>query len=198
MDYEYRKELNRPFLTAFEWKRKQMKMTQGDFAALVGISGSRMSEYKSGKSVVNEAAKNKLAIAFGGELYPPYLDGKCPYMLVSNVPDDFVLNDMEHDNPDYKLLQDIKKEKRIAAPNNDGNSNIIELYATLIKELEAMRSDLASDLRAVQELKYQLTQEREALQSITCQLQAVAHTSVSYDLPSAATPMTAEPEETKN
>lgn len=113
-------------------------------------------------------------------------------MLVSNVPDDFVLNDMEYDNPDYKLLQDIRKEKRIATPNNDGTSNIIELYATLIKELEAMRSDLASDLRAVQELKYQLTKEREALQSITFQLQAVAHTSVSYDLPSAATPMAAE------
>lgn len=190
MDYEYRKELNRPFLTAFEWKRKQMKMTQGDFAALVGISGSRMSEYKSGKSVVNDVAKNKLAIAFGGELYPPYLDGKCPYMLVSNVPDDFVLNDMEHDNPDYKLLQDIRKEKRIAT--SEGTSNIIELYATLIKELEAMRRDLASELEQVRQLKYELTNEREALQSITYQLQAVAHTSVSYDLPSAATPMVAE------
>ena len=190
MDYEYRKELNRPFLTAFEWKRKQMKMTQGDFAALVGISGSRLSEFKSGRSVVNEAAKNKLAIAFGGELYPPYLDGKCPYMLVSNVPDDFVLNDMEHDNPDYKLLQDIRKEKRIATP--DGTSNIIELYATLIKELEAMRRDLASELEQVRQLKYELTNEREALQSITFRLQAVAHTSVSYDLPSAATPMAAE------
>lgn len=194
MDYEYRKELNRPFLTAFEWKRKQMKMTQGDFAALVGISGSRLSEYKSGKSVVNEAAKNKLAIAFGGELYPPYLDGKCQYMLVSNVPDDFVLNDMEYDNPDYKLLQDIKKEKRIAITNNDETSNIIELYATLIKELEAMRRDLASELEQVRKIKYELTNEREALQSITFQLQAVAHTSVSYDIPSAATPMAAEPD----
>lgn len=194
MDYEYRKELNRPFLTAFEWKRKQMKMTQGDFAALVGISGSRLSEYKSGKSVVNEAAKNKLAIAFGGELYPPYLDGKCPYMLVSNVPDDFILNDMEYDNPDYKLLQDIKKEKRIAITNNDETSNIIELYATLIKELEAMRRDLASELEQVRKIKYELTNEREALQSITFQLQAVAHTSVSYDIPSAATPMAAEPD----
>lgn len=194
MDYEERKELNKPFLTAFEWKRKQMKMTQGNFAALVGISGSRLSEYKSGKSVVNEVAKNKLAIAFGGELYPPYLDGKCPYMLVSNVPDDFVLNDLEHDNPDYKLLQDIRKEKRIATPINDGTSNIIELYATLIKELEAMRRDLASELEQVRKIKYELTNEREALQSITFQLQAVAHTSVSYDLPSAATPMAAEPD----
>lgn len=194
MDYEERKSLNKPFLTAFEWKRKQMKMTQGDFAALVGISGSRLSEYKSGKSVVNDVAKNKLAIAFGGELYPPYLDGKCPYMLVSNVPDDFVLNDLEHDNPDYKLLQDIRKEKRIATPNNDGTSNIIELYATLIKELEAMRRDLASELEQVRKIKYELTNEREALQSITFQLQAVAHTSVSYDLPSAATPMAAEPD----
>ena len=81
-----------------------------------------------------------------------------------------------------------------ANPSDAGTSAIIELYATLIKELEAMRSDLASDLRAMQELKYQLTQEREALQSITFQLQAVAHTSVSYDLPSAATPMAAEPD----
>lgn len=194
MDYEERKSLNKPFLTAFEWKRKQMKMTQGDFAALVGISGSRLSEYKSGKSVVNDVAKNKLAIAFGGELYPPYLDGKCPYMLVSNVPDDFVLNDMQHDNPDYKLLQDIRIEKRIATPINDGTSNIIELYATLIKELEAMRRDLASELEQVRKIKYELTNEREALQSITFQLQSVAHTSVSYDLPSAATPMAAEPD----
>lgn len=194
MDYEERKELNKPFLTAFEWKRKQMKMTQGNFAALVGISGSRLSEYKSGKSVVNEVAKNKLAIAFGGELYPPYLDGKCPYMLVSNVPDDFVLNDLEHDNPDYKLLQDIRKEKRIATPNNDGTSKIIELYATLIKELEAMRRDLASELEQIRKIKYELTNEREALQSITFQLQAVAHTSVSYDLPSVANPMAAEPD----
>ena len=183
MNYEERKELNRPFLTAFEWKRKQMKMTQGDFAALVGISGSRLSEYKSGKSVVNEVAKNKLAIAFGGELYPPYLDGKCPYMLVSNVPDDFVLNDMEYDNPDYKLLQELRKEKRIATLNNEGTSNIIDLYATLIKELEAMRRDLASELEQVRQLKYELTNEREAIHSIVQQLSTVlSHSRAQYSI----------------
>lgn len=183
MDYEKRKELNKPFLIAFEWKRKQMKMTQGDFAALIGISGSRMSEYKSGKSVVNEVAKNKLAIAYGGELYPPYLDGKCPYMLVSNVPDDFVLNDMEHDNPDYKLLQELRKEKRISTTNNDGTSNIIELYATLIKELEAMRRDLASELEQVRKLKYELTNEREAIHSIVQQLSNVlSHSRAQYTI----------------
>ena len=85
-----------------------------------------------------------------------------------------------------------------AHPSDAGTSAIIELYATLIKELEAMRSDLASDLRAVQELKYQLTQEREALHTITTRLHAVLHPSVQYDLPSASTPMAAEPELTKN
>ena len=96
------------------------------------------------------------------------------------------------------LVQPPQMGERLASnPSAGATSAIIDLYATLIKELEVMRSDLASELRTVQELKFQLTQEREALHTITTQLSVfLSHNAVRYDTPTAATMMVAEP--TKN
>lgn len=190
---EERIRLNAPFIRAFDWLRTQRHLTQDEMAKQLESNGSLISMYRNGKKLAGADIKGRLARAFGGRLYMPFLDGLSPYMLIENVPEEEILQNLDRDNPDFAQLQkDERAKSRIK--EEKGAASIIDLYATLIKELKAMRSDLASELRAMQELKYQLTQEREALQSITFQLQAVAHTSVSYDLPSAATPMAAEPD----
>lgn len=192
---EERIRLNAPFIRAFDWLRTQRHLTQDEMAKQLESNGSLISMYRNGKKLAGDDIKGRLARAFGGRLYIPFLDGLSPYMLIENVPDEEILQNLDRDNPDFaQLHKDAKsriKEEKWAA-------SIIDLYATLIKELEAMRRDLASELEQVRQLKYELTNEREALQSITFQLQAVLHPSVQYDLPSAATPMAAEPEQTKN
>jgi transcriptional regulator with XRE-family HTH domain len=194
---EERIRLNAPFIRAFDWLRTQRHLTQDEMAKQLESNGSLISMYRNGKKLAGEDIKGRLARAFGGRLYMPFLDGLSPYMLIENVPEEEIRQNINRDNPDFaQLLKDERTKSRIK--EEKGTESIIDLYATLIKELEAMRSDLASDLRAVQELKYQLTQEREALHTITTQLQAVLHPSVKYDLTSAATPMAAEPEQTKN
>ena len=194
---EERIRLNAPFIRAFDWLRTQRHLTQDEMAKQLESNGSLISMYRNGRKLAGEDIKGRLARAFGGNLYMPFLDGLSPYMLIENVPDEEIRQNLNRDNPDFaQLLKDERTKSRIK--EEKGTASIIDLYATLIKELEAMRSDLASDLRAVQELKYQLTQEREALHTITTQLQAVLHPSVQYDLPSAATPMAAEPEQPKN
>ena len=192
---EERIRLNAPFVRAFDWLRAQRHLTQEEMAKELETNGSLISMYRNGKKLAGDEIKGRLARAFGGRLYMPFLDGLSPYMLIANVPDGEILQNLDRDNPDFAQLH---KDAKSRIKEEKGTASIIDLYATLIKELEAMRSDLASDLRAVQELKYQLTQEREALHTITTQLQAVLHPSVQYDLPSAATPMAAEPEQPKN
>lgn len=192
---EERIRLNAPFIRAFDWLRTQRHLTQDEMAKQLESNGSLISMYRNGKKLAGEDIKGRLARAFGGRLYMPFLDGLSPYMLIENVPEEEIRQNLDRDNPDFAQLQ---KDAKSRIKEEKGTESIIDLYATLIKELEAMRSDLASDLRAVQELKYQLTQEREALHTITTQLQAVLHPSVQYDLPSAATPMAAEPGQTKN
>jgi len=194
---EERIRLNAPFIRAFDWLRTQRHLTQDEMAKQLESNGSLISMYRNGKKLAGEDIKGRLARAFGGRLYMPFLDGLSPYMLIENVPEEEIRQNLNRDNPDFaQLLKDERTKSRIK--EEKGTESIIDLYATLIKELEKMRSDLASDLRAVQELKYQLTQEREALHTITTQLQAVLHPSVKYDIPSAVTHMAAEPEQTKN
>lgn len=188
---EERIRLNAPFIRAFDWLRTQRHLTQDEMAKQLESNGSLISMYRNGKKLAGDDIKGRLAGAFGGRLYMPFLDGLSPYMLIENVPDEEILQNLDRDNPDFAQLH---KDAKSRIKEEKGAASIIDLYATLIKELEAMRRDLASELEQVRKIKYELTNEREALQSITFQLQAVAHTSVSYDLPSAATPMAAEPD----
>lgn len=186
MSIEERIIINQPFLRAFEWKRKEENMTQGEFANHIGIPASRLSEYKSGRSLVTQTAKDKLIRAFRGTLYTPYLDGDSPYMLTENVPDDAVIRDMRRKNPDFEQLEKYNQTKKM--PADDGRTP-----EKIISELEALRSDLALELQEIRLIKYELTHEREVLQQITQQLTAELHAiRGSYDIPSAPIHMVAD------
>lgn len=191
---EERIRLNAPFIRAFDWLRAKRHWTQEEMAKQLESNGSLISMYRNGKKLAGDDIKERLARAFGGRLYIPYLNGLSPYMLIENVPEEELRQNLDRDNPDFAQLQ---KDERARARIKEakGAASIIDLYATLIKELETMRSDLASDLQAVQELKYQLTQEREVLHNITTQLSVVlSHHAVKYDTQSATAAMAAEPD----
>lgn len=185
-----RKELNKPFITAFDWIREQKGLTQDEFAKVINTNGSLVSLYRNGKKLVGPDMKMRLARQFGGRLYLPYLDGLSPYMLVDNVPARDAIIEDDLNNPDYVQLQ---KDKQKSEQYNNPEP-IIDLYASLIKELEAMRKDLASELSQVRQLRYELIHEREAMQSITQQLTTILHPHPAQYEPSVnVTPLAAEP-----
>lgn len=192
-----RTRLNAPFIRAFDWLRSQRHLTQEEMAKELESNGSLISLYRSGKKLAGEDIKRRLAGAFEGKLYMPFLDGLSPYMLIANVPDGEIIKNLDRGNPDFAQIQKDEKAKS-HIKEEKGVASIIDLYATLIKELETMRSDLASELHEVRALKYELTREREAMQSITNQLRAVLHPSVQYDLPTAALPEAADSKQKLN
>ncbi len=176
---EERKRLNAPFTTAFDWICQTNKLTQQALATQLLTSGSLISFYRNGRKLAGADIKDRLVQEYP-HLFRPYLDGISPYMLAANVPDEeFIRISQIRDNPDYEIMQQIK----VAPTPDNGESSIIELYATLIKELEAMRRDLASELEQVRQIKYELTNEREAIHSIVQQLSTVlSHSRAQYTI----------------
>ena len=81
-DYEQRIRLNTPFLSVFDWMKKYKRLNQEQLSVLIGTTGSRISEYKSGRKIVTEELKKSIINAAEGKIHAPYLEGKSKYMLV--------------------------------------------------------------------------------------------------------------------
>lgn len=138
-DYEQRIRLNTPFLSVFDWMKKYKRLNQEQLSSLLGTTGSRISEYKSGRKIVTEELKRSIINAAEGKIHAPYLEGKSKYMLVENVPDDELNAHIDARNPDYTQLVDDIKEKESA--------NMLELYAHMIRTLDDLRIEFKKRTR---------------------------------------------------
>ena len=151
-DYEQRIRLNTPFLSVFDWMKKYKKLNQEQLSVLLGTTGSRISEYKSGRKIVTEELKKSIINAAEGKIHAPYLEGKSKYMLVENVPSDELNAHIDARNPDYtQLVEDIKEKE---------SANMLELYAHMIRTLDDLRIELKNELAEIRTIKSELQQAR--------------------------------------
>ena len=151
-DYEQRIRLNTPFLSVFDWMKKYKRINQEQLSLLLGTTGSRISEYKSGRKIVTEELKKSIINAAEGKIHAPYLEGKSKYMLVENVPSDELNAHIDARNPDYtQLVEDIK---------NKESANMLELYAHMIRTLDDLRIELKNELAEIRTIKSELQQAR--------------------------------------
>lgn len=152
-DYEQRIRLNTPFLSVFDWMKKYKRLNQEQLSVLLGTTGSRISEYKSGRKIVTEELKKSIINAADGKIHAPYLEGKSKYMLVENVPSDELNAHIDARNPDYtQLVEDIKEKE---------SANMLELYAHMIRSLDDLRIELKKELAEIRTIKSELQQARD-------------------------------------
>ena len=143
---EDRKKWNAPFLRAFnymleegclEFEISQRRLTKGELCSMMGIQPGLISNYNNGTKKVSIDTMNALARVSKGNLNVNYMLGKSKYMLLSNVPDEEIL---EEYNPDREVL-----ENRKTAPQTPDMSSYInallaksdETIASLKRELDA-------------------------------------------------------------
>jgi transcriptional regulator with XRE-family HTH domain len=137
---EERQKWNAPFLRAFNYLLECYEVTKGELCKMMGIQPGLISNYAKGTKKVSIDTMNALARVSnntpGGMLNVNYMLGKSKYMLLSNVPDEEIL---EEYNPDREVL-----EKRKAAPRTPDMSSYInallaksdETIASLKRELD--------------------------------------------------------------
>lgn len=141
-----------PFLSVFDWMKKYKRLNQEQLSLLLGTTGSRISEYKSGRKIVTEELKKSIINAAEGKIHAPFLEGKSKYMLVENVPSDELNANIDFCNPDYtQLVEDIKDKE---------SANMLELYAHMIRTLDDLRIEIKNELAEIRTIKSELQQAR--------------------------------------
>lgn len=157
---EERKRYNTPFLTAFDfYARLNTGGNQGKMAKLIGVHSSHISAYRSGDKRVSEDIMNSLIRASNGQINRYYLLGMSEYMLTENLPNDELarLQDRMF-NPDHDA-----KQKAASPSSDEPTANIIELCATLIKEVEGLRQQLNEEIAEFRSLNREYRQQLAAL-----------------------------------
>lgn len=136
---EERQKWNAPFLRAFNYLLECYEVTKGELCKMMGIQPGLISNYAKGTKKVSIDTMNALARVSnntpGGMLNVNYMLGKSKYMLLSNVPDEEIL---EEYNPDREVL-----EKRKVAPRTpDMSSYINALLAKSDETISSMKREL--------------------------------------------------------
>lgn len=82
---EERRRQNMPVLIALDHLRRSKGLNQNEVCALLGVQSSRISEYKSGRTLAGDDFRGRLINAFDGRLNIPFLYGESDVMLVENL-----------------------------------------------------------------------------------------------------------------
>ena len=114
--FEANKRSNAPFLRALGVLMKEKNFNQAQVAELLGTKSGTFSDYKNGKKRASQEMFDRLARAFAGRLNMHYLTGESEYMMLSNVPNEEIVEySMRDSNPDY----DVQKKAKAASVSND-------------------------------------------------------------------------------
>lgn len=166
---------NERFLNAFYFLAKEKHLSQEKTAKLIGTNSPLISDYKKGKKRASLDIMQRLGVAFGGRLYMKYLTHDSDYMLIKNVPNEEIVNNQRRElNPDYDVIQK-EKEKSKQSINDKNFSTIIDLAASLIKEVEGLRQQLTAEREAIQEERKQLHDEIQNLHQLYTRLRVVSY-----------------------
>jgi hypothetical protein len=90
---------------------------------------------------------------------------------------------------DFLLVEDAK-QKAVSPSTDEPTANIIELYASLIQDIEKIRQQVKQELAEVQALKHEYITARDDFRKAITLL----HPALKYEMPNDQPRMAAEPE----
>jgi transcriptional regulator with XRE-family HTH domain len=132
---------------------------------ITGLSESTISNIRSEKKAVSLKSVCKLSDAFPGMFNPEYFQGVSEYLLIEDA-----------------------KQEAVSPSTDEPTANIIELYASLIQDIEKIRQQVKQELAEVQALKHEYITARDDFRKAV----AALHPSIKYTNPSEPTLMAAE------
>lgn len=136
-----------------------------DAASKIGISKSGFSRLLNDRKSVSDETLRKMNDAFGGIFNMAYFRGESDFLLVEDA-----------------------KQKAVSPSTDEPTANIIELYASLIQDIEKIRQQVKQELAEVQALKHEyLTARDDFRKAIT-----LLHPALKYEIPNEQPRMAAE------
>lgn len=151
---EDKKRYNAPYLRAFDYLAKEMRVTQGKLVEMMNGNSSFISAYRSGTKRVGLEYMKRLcevfSIYFKGErhLNMRYLEGTSQYMLVENIPDEEMHEIMQREgDPDY----DVIKQRRQSGIESKEYSYKDEYIETLKSQMTDLRIQLNDNMKRLDE-----------------------------------------------
>ena len=161
---EERKKYNAPFLRVFDYLAKEKLMNQGQFAKVIESESGYISLLRSGMKRVGDDYIARIAAEFAkhfkGEyhLNPDFIDGKSPYMVIENVPEDEVLDKIARGaNPDYDLIKQREKREKTQTSSFETSLMLEKVLSRAIEEVK-----LSKD-QTIAALENQLAEKNERI-----------------------------------
>jgi transcriptional regulator with XRE-family HTH domain len=136
-----------------------------DAASKIGISKSGFSRLLNDRKSVSDETLRKMNDAFGGIFNMAYFRGESDFLLVEDA-----------------------KQKAVSPSTDEPTANIIELYASLIQDIEKIRQQVKQELAEVQALKHEYITARDDFRKAITLL----HPSIQYNNPNDQPRMAAE------
>lgn len=158
------------FAHAIDWIYANTEVKdQKTLAALTKISETTISR------ILNDRVKKpsedsilRLNDAFGGIFNLSYFRGESPYLLMKDAEE--------------------TKQKAVSPSTDEPTANIIELYASLIQDIEKIRQQVKQELAEVQALKHEYLAARDDFRKAITLL----HPALKYETPNEQPQMAAE------
>ena len=150
---EERKKYNAPFLRVFDYLAKEKTMNQGEFAKVLKGESGYISLLRSGVKRVGDDYIARIAVEFAKHfddeqhLNPDYIDGKSPYMIIENVPDDEILDRIGRGaNPDYDLMKQRKIQEKTQSPTIETSFMLEKVLSQAINEIKLAKDQTIAAL----------------------------------------------------
>jgi hypothetical protein len=166
---EDKKRYNAPYLRAFDYLAKEMRVTQGKLVEMMKGNSSFISAYRSGTKRVGFDYMKRLCevfiIYFKGErhLNMRYLEGTSQYMLVENIPDEEIHEIMQRDgDPDYDVIKQ-RNQKEVQPISYSYKDEYIETLKSQMADLRIQLNDNMKRLDEKDEYIAILKRENERL-----------------------------------
>ena len=164
--FEERKQYNAPFLCVFDYLAKEKLMNQGQFAKVIDSESGYISLLRTGKKKVGADYIARIAAEFAKHfddqqhLNLDYIDGKSPYMILENVPDEEIYEKLQRGaNPDYDLMKQREPAQQPHQPTAFENAMLLE---KAIASATAYQDKLVANLeKQVADKDQQLAQRDE-------------------------------------
>ena len=168
---EDKKRYNAPFLRAFDYLTKEMKVTQAKLVVMMKGNSSFISAYRSGTKRVGIDYMTRLCKVFNEHfkeefhLNMRYLEGTSQYMIVENVPDEEIIESRRRDaDPDYDIIKQRQNQKEIDV-NYSYKDEYIETLKSQMADLRIQLNDNMKRLDEKDEYIAILKRENEILRN---------------------------------